>query len=117
MIVYLPFLLIESGRILSDKDVATLVECLSPSANKWRAIGLQLGFLPGELDNISGDVTLLTQGPVALLTKMFQDWVQWTPQTSHKCNATEQALLIALCSRTVGLGADAEKLKETLRNK
>lgn len=104
-------------RIFSDKDVAILVECLAGHASKWRAIGLQLGFLPGELDNITDNPTSTAQRPMAYLTEMLTQWVQWTPETNHQCHATEQAILSALRAESVGLGAVANRLKDRIGEK
>ena len=97
---------------MKDSDVSFLVGHLCKSASKWREIGIALGFLPGELDNIAHPIPgAPTQ---RLLTELLSQWSQW-PTANHSDVPTMEKLRDALRSGLVGLGAEAADLYE-LRN-
>ena len=48
---------------------------LQPIAGHWRAFGLQLGLLPGELDIIAATPLLIPGGPVAYLQELLSRWL------------------------------------------
>ena len=98
-----------SSTKLSDCHMSSLLQQLSEHAAKWREIGTYLGFRPGELDNICGDLLLHT--PTDWLQKMLSQWLQWAPKDGRGSNsfATLEDLKAAL--NQAGLGATAHDLK------
>ena len=83
-------------------------------SERWEKIGLGLGFLLSELNQISNNVTLLSSGPVSFLQKLLSQWVQW-PTDSHRAKPTLQALCETLRTSYVGLGGLAEKVEKELK--
>ena len=58
-----------------SKDLAFLMNHLQPMASHWKAFGLQLGLLPGELDNIEATPLLIPGGPSAFLQEVLSRWL------------------------------------------
>ena len=52
---------------------------LQPMACHWKAFGLQLGLLPGELDNIEATLLLIPGGPPAFLQEVLKRWLGHAP--------------------------------------
>ena len=52
---------------------------LKPVANHWRAVGLQLGLLYGELGVIEATPLLIPGGPVAYLQEVLSRWLDRAP--------------------------------------
>ena len=52
---------------------------LQPMASCWKAFGLQLGLLPGELDNIEATQLLVPGGPPAFLQEVLKRWMNHAP--------------------------------------
>lgn len=50
---------------------------------KWREIGILLGFLPSELENIEARPLLLSGAPNSFLSTMLAEWLQWVPGDSR----------------------------------
>ena len=94
------------GARVSDRDVSFLVGLLCTHAHKWNGIGLALGFLPGELSNIS---CIYPPSPQRHLTELLSKWAQW-PTASHPQPPTVEGLSAALRSNSVELGAVANEL-------
>lgn len=96
---------IEIARVV-DKDVGFLVGLLCTHAYKWNDIGLALGFLSGEIGNIS---CIYPPSPQKHLTELLSQWAQW-PTPAHPQDPTVEAMCAALRSNLVGLGATANEL-------
>ena len=52
---------------------------LKPIASHWRALGLQLGMLYGELSTIEATPLLIPGGPVAFLREVLSQWLDHAP--------------------------------------
>ena len=68
--------------VLSSPDpdeLAFLMNHLQPMASHWKAFGLQLGLLPGELDNIEATPLLMSGGPPAFLQEVLKRWMNRAP--------------------------------------
>ena len=80
------------------------------AAIKWREIGIHLGFLPGELDNIGARPNLSQGAPVSWFGAMLESWLQWAPGDCRGSTsfATLEDLKVALGE--AGLGASAYDL-------
>ena len=68
---------------LSESHLPKLLCKLNNHANKWRDIGMHLGFCQGELDNIERKPLLLNEGPKAWLREMLREWLEWAPGDSR----------------------------------
>ena len=64
---------------LDPYDLALLMNHLKPIAGHWRAFGLQLGLLPGELDTIAATLLLIPGGPAAYLEEVLKRWLNRAP--------------------------------------
>ena len=95
---------------ITEQQHSILLEQLTKHSTKWRAIGLPLGFLPTELDNIRDRPLLLSNAPTSWLSAMLSEWLQWAPGDSRGSTsfATLEGLKDAL--REAGLGAAAHDL-------
>lgn len=94
---------------VSEDDVATLVEQLTPYAYAWRPIGLQLGFTVSQLNGIA---TPPGQNAEAYLETMLNKWVVRSSTTTvpPRKRATLENLMAALRSNAVSLGTVADEL-------
>ena len=92
----------EPGK-LTQFHHGSLLSQLSQYATKWRDIGAQLGFLPGELSNIEASPNLMQGAPVSWLGAMLAQWLQRTS------SPTLEDLKSALSK--AGLAAAAHDLK------
>lgn len=82
-------------------------------SNKWRDIGIGLGFTVSELDLIIGRPLLLATAPTSYLTELLNQWVQW-PTVNHHKKPTLKALCEVLRSSLVGLGSLADKVEREM---
>ena len=84
---------------------------LKKHAAKWRELGIHLGFLPGELDNIEVRPNLLQGAPISWFGAMLESWLQWAPGDSRGSPnfATLEVLKEALSE--AGLGASGHDLR------
>ena len=76
------FIRIITAIVLSSPDpddLAFLMNHLQPMASHWKAFGLQLGLLPGELDNIEATPLLMSGGPPAFLQEVLKRWMNRAP--------------------------------------
>jgi hypothetical protein len=98
-------------RKLTDKDLPFLLRQLKLDVDKWREIGIHLGFLTKELAGIEARPMLLHSAPLSWFVAMLEDWLQWAPGDSRGSTsfATLEDLVDAL--RQAGLGARACDLK------
>ena len=93
---------------LTDKHLISLFHQLENYAYKWKDIGANLGFLPGELYNIEASPNLMQSAPVSWLQAILIKWVQRAAGGSGSF-ATLQSLKNAL--NKAGLAAAAHDLK------
>ena len=98
------------AKKLSERDLPSVMRELKKHAAKWKEIGLHLGFLPGELDNIEAKPSLSQGAPVSWFGAMLQEWLQWAPMDRRGSTsfATLNDLKVALGE--TGLGASAHDL-------
>ena len=97
---------------LTDNHPKALLNQLSDYTTQWYSIGIQLGFSPGELDNIQASPNLHDDAPISWLTKMLTKWFLWVPgdDRGSEKEANLEELKAALRSRPVGLGVLAPDL-------
>ena len=105
---------VPAERLLSERDIATLLNLICNFSDKWNEIGMGLGFAPSELKQISSNPTLLMWAPASFLTTLLSQWVQW-PTEDHPTKPTLGALCEALRSSLVGLGSLAEQVERELK--
>ena len=101
---------LQSYTLLTEQHHSILLEKLTKYSNKWREIGLPLGFLCTELDNIQERPLLLSKAPASWLSAMLSEWVQWASGDGRGSTsfATLEGLKSAL--RKANLGAAAHDL-------
>ena len=88
-------------------DLGFLVEVLHPALTTWHDLGLQLGVLPAELENIRE--SWATRGePKACLREMLKVWLQMASPHAGELSA----LVSALGKDSVGKSQLAAKLQE-----
>ena len=102
-------------RVLTEKDVAALMNRIHNFSDKWNNIGLILGFTQPELNQIETNLSLLTSSPGSFMKKLLSQWVQW-PTKDHSTKPTLEALCEALRSSLVGLGQLAEKVEREMKH-
>ncbi len=95
---------------LTQHHYPELIRKLKSHASQWRYIGLNLGFLPGELLNIETKPSLFADAPRSWFGALLSEWLQWAPGDSRGSiqYATLKALKLALSES--GLGAAASDL-------
>ena len=100
----------ESDIRLEKHHHTLLFGQLSGHASKWREIGIYLGFLNNELENIETKPSLYHGGQKSFLCEMLFEWLEWAPgdKRESKEYATLEALKTAVSS--AGLGATAANL-------
>ena len=96
---------------LTERHIPSLFRQLKKHAAKWKDIGLHLGFLPSELDNIEAQMNLMQGAPLSFFGAMLQGWIQWAPEDSRGSTnfANMEDLKGALDE--AGLAATAHALK------
>ena len=101
----------EGTKTITERDLPALFQLLKKHAAKWKEIGMQLGFLPGELSNIESRPNLTSGAPVSWLGALLEEWIQWAPGDGRGSTsfATLEKLKVAL--NESGLGATAHDLK------
>ena len=94
--------------LVQQEDVKFLLEELCNYTYKWEDIGLVLGFVDGELKNIthSSPSQASTQD---FMKELLVKWAHW-PTKDHLRNPTLENLCNALRSKLVGLGNIADEL-------
>ena len=60
-------------------DLAFLMNHLHPMAGHWRALGLLLGLVSGDLDTIAATPLLFPGGPAAYLEEVLKRWMNRAP--------------------------------------
>ena len=100
--------------MLTHRDVGKLMNLIHNFSDKWNSIGVGLGFIQPELNQIYNNPSLFMSGaPASFLNDLLNQWVQW-PTASHPTKPTLRALCEALRSSPVGLGSLAEKVKREM---
>ena len=93
--------------------MCALVNLIDNFSDKWSFIGLGLGFIQPELNQIRAMPSLLTTAPKSYLTELLSKWVQW-PTVNHPTKPTLSTLCEALRSSSVGLGSLAEQVEREM---
>ena len=88
-------------------DLAFFMNHLQPMASHWRHFGLQLGLLPGDLDNIAATPLFILGGPTAYLEEVLKRWMNRAPPLP-----TLKKLCDALRSPTVDQSRIALELEQ-----
>ena len=101
-------------RVLTERDIATLLNLMHNFSDKWHEIGLGLGFVPPELRQISSNPSLFMHAHASFLYTLLSQWVQW-PTKDHPTRPTLEALCEALRGSLVGLGRLAEQVERELK--
>ena len=100
--------------MLTERDIATLLNLMHKFSYKWNEIGLGLGFVQSELTLISSNPLLLISAPASYLRMLLSQWVQW-PTKEHCTKPTLKALCEALRGSLVGLGRLAKQIETELK--
>ena len=93
--------------------MCALMNLIDNFSDKWSFIGLGLGFIQPELNQIRAMPSLLTTAPKSYLTELLSKWVQW-PTENHPTKPTLSTLCEALRSSSVGLGSLAELVEREM---
>ena len=95
---------------LSEEHCLTLYCQLRYCSDKWRELGVHLGFREGELDNIKASPILLWRAPYGFLEEVLFQWLRMYPGDFR--GSTNYANLEALKDALMkcGLGRIAEDL-------
>lgn len=88
-------------------DLAFLMNHLQPISSHWKALGVQLGLLSGELDTIAATPLLIPGGPPAFLQAVLSKWLDRAPPFP-----TLTKLCDALTSRAVDQSRIALELEQ-----
>ena len=107
---------VATEQVLTERDIATLLNLMHNFSDKWNEIGLGLGFIQPELNQIRSDPSLLNSGaPASFLNKLLSQWVQW-PTDDHPRKPTLEALCGTLRSSLVGLGSLAKEVEREMKS-
>ena len=101
---------VNSSTRCDHSYLGTLLNQLKEHAIKWKDIGTDLGFRPGELNNIQGAPNHQNTAPQSFLRAMLSEWLEWAPGDGRGSDqyATLEALKDAVSK--AGLGRTAENL-------
>lgn len=102
-------------QVLHKEDVTKLMGLIHKFSNRWRDIGMELGFTPLELDQIGTIPVSSTTSSRRYMTEVLSQWVQW-PTEDHPTKPTLGVLCDALCSSLVGLGKLAVTVKREVKS-
>ena len=95
---------------MEEKDIFFLLNLMCSYSSRWEFIGLGLGFIQGELDNIKGNVLLIHNAPKSFMKELLSQWCQW-PVREHSELPTVRCLCDTLRSTVVGLGQLAAQVE------
>ena len=97
---------VPAEQMLTERDIATLLNLIHNFSDKWNEIGLRLGFVPSELKQItiSSNPSLFMSPPASFHIILLGQWIQWLTK-DHPTKSTLGALCEALGSSLVGLGS------------
>ena len=101
-------------RTLTENDIVALLNLMHDFSDKWYDIGLGLGFVPAELNQIRSKPSLFMEAPVSFLTQLLSQWIQW-PTVRHHLKPTVRLLCETLHSSRIGLGVLAEKVEAEMK--
>ena len=104
----------QSEQILHEEDVRLLMTLMQSFSDRWRDIGMELGFTQPELNQIGKNPMLLTTAPKSFMTELLSQWVQW-PTKDHPKVPTLGALCDTLRSSLVRLGSLAETVEGEMK--
>ena len=96
---------------ISESHLPLLLSKLNNHACRWRDIGMHLGFLHGELDNIQAKPLLLNEGPKAWLREMLGEWLQWAPGDSRGSSSVALVDTLKVALNNSGLAATALEIE------
>lgn len=96
-------------------DVGKLMGLMHNFSNKWKEIGLGLGFTTPELNLIESKPSHFVQAPVSYLRDLLSQWVQWSAK-DHPTKPSLRELCKTLRSVPVGLGTLAEKVEQKMEH-
>ena len=65
--------------VLTEEDLAILLDWLKPATPQWKAVGLALGFLDHELTIIERTPLLIPEGLTGYFREMLSQWLKWAP--------------------------------------
>ena len=68
--------------ILTERDLAILLESLKPATPHWKTVGLALGFLDYELTTIERTPLLIPEGLPGYFREMLSQWLRSPPNHS-----------------------------------
>lgn len=114
LLLYSTALSTPTEQVLTERDIATLLNLMHNFSDKWNEIGLGLGFVPSELRQISSNISLFMSAPASFLRTLLEQWVQW-PTKEHPTKSTLEALCEAMRGSLAGLGSLAEQLERKLK--
>ena len=72
-----------TGTPLNEAHHSILFEQLQKHSARWRDIGVHLGFLASELDNIQARPFLISSAPQSWPSTMLSEWLRWAPGDSR----------------------------------
>ena len=101
-------------QLLTEQNITVLMRLMHNFSDKWRTIGMELGFTLAELNQINSKPLLLITAPTSYLTELLSQWVEW-PTVNHPTKPTLEALCETLRSSVVGLGSLAEKVEREMK--
>ena len=114
LLLYSTALSAPTERVLTERDIATLLNLMHNFSDKWNEIGLGLEFVQSELTLISSNPSLFMSSPASFLRTLLSQWVQW-PTKEHPTKPTLEALCEALRGPLVGLASLAEQVERELK--
>ena len=83
----------DRNTLLTERDLPDLLKQLRKHAANWRDIGTDLGFHPGELDNIQARPFLMQTAPESWLGAMLTEWLQRAPNDTRGSSSIESLTL------------------------
>ena len=101
-------------QVLTESDIGPLMALVHKFSDKWHDIGLELGFTPSELNQISSNPSLIMSAPASFLKRLLSQWVQW-PTVDHPTKPTLGTLCGTLRSSLVGLGTLAKEVEREMK--
>ena len=99
---------------LEERHVPILTEILTACAAKWEVLSISLG-LPEHVRADLNIVLLNTRSSIACFSKLLREWI--VGRHDHAKDPTLENLEEALKSRMVGLGNEANRLRDNLTQK
>ena len=101
-------------KTLEERHVPILTEILTACAAKWEVLSISLG-LPEHVRTDLNIVLLNTRSSIACFSKLLREWI--VGRHEHAKDPTLENLEEALKSHMVGLGSEANRLRDNLTQK